>query len=278
MSKVVQPVRRTRARSWVLAAVYAAGFVAIYYTAILTPLGQQWDAASLGAFGWLRSEGWLAVYGTRDWIPFVLLAAGGAAGIEGLVRKRWGAVVAAGSLVALTGLASYAFKAGLLPRPHLGDFAYSYQTFPSGHTAISLAAVVAIVWFGPKWLHPVLGVVLGVVVGLVGVASLLSYAHRASDIVGGALLVGVFACGISGVVGVPSLGRAGARVGWTIVGVVGIIVGTIFLAVSMAAMGIDTGRSAAHIDAIGASAIAGLGGVIAVVLANQYPMHARSTD
>lgn len=273
MADAVRPLRRTtRVRSAILAVAFGVAFVVLYALAILTPAGQEWDAATLGTFGWLRGEGWLSLYGARDLIPFLLLGLAAVAGVEGMIRRRWVAVVSAGALVMLTGLASFAFKGGLLPRPYLGDFAYTYQTFPSGHTAMSLAAVVAIIWFGPRWLHPIVVVVLGVVVGLVACASLLSYAHRGSDVVGGALLVGAVAFAISAIAGVPPLGRQGPRAIWTVIGLMGMVAGAVVFSVALGAIASGGPDIPALIDPIGASVVVAVAGAIAVVLANQYPV------
>lgn len=249
---------------------FAVGFVILYVTAILTPQGQQWDAVSLGAFPWLRSDGWLSLYEAREWLPFVLLGIAAVAGIESVIHRQWIAMVTVGCLLLPTALASSTFKGGLLPRPDLGDFAYNYQTFPSGHTAMSLAAVVAIIWFGPRWLNPALIVVLGMIVWFVAAASLLSYAHRASDIIGGALLVGAFACAISAIAGMPPTGRAAARKLWTCVGLLGIAASATFLGIEQAVLvgGVDVPL---FIDAIALSAVVAVGGVVMVVLTNQHP-------
>lgn len=273
MAEADRPLpRTTRVRSLALSVAFAVGFAALYASAILTPQGQRWDAVSLGTFPELRGEQWFVLYDTRDWLPFVLLGLTAVAGVEALLRRRWGAVAAAGSLLALTALASRVAKDGALPRPDLGDFAYPYQTFPSGHTAVSLAAVVAIVWLGPKWLHPVLVVVLGAVVAFISLASLLSFAHRAADVIGGALLAGAIACAISAIAGARPRDRNGLRAAWSIVGLACIGAAGMLYAVALTTLASGAGDASGLVDAIGLTAFVGGGGVIVVVLADQHPL------
>jgi hypothetical protein len=264
--------RKTRARMAVLSVGLAACFVALYVIAILTTAGQQWDAMSMGAFPQLRSETWLTTFAARDWVPFGLIAVAAVAGVEAMLRGRWEAVAASGAFVSLTALASFGFKNGVLPRPYLGDFAYAYNTFPSGHSAISLAVVVTVVWFGPRWLHPMVVGFLGAVVGFVAIASWLSFAHRGGDIVGGALLAGALACGIAAVAGVPATGRTRWRAIWTLGGVGALAVSALSLAVVLIAISSDVPQFPAEPWLVGLSVVLGTIGTIAVVLANQYPI------
>ncbi|GAA1919638.1 hypothetical protein GCM10009775_10310 [Microbacterium aoyamense] len=264
--------RRRRLASALLAVAFAAAFVALYTAAVLTPQGQFWDAQSLGTFGEFRTEDWLAVYEARDWLPFALLGLGAIAGIEGIIRRRWVAVVASSALVGLTALAGYTFKGGVLPRPYLGEFAYTYQTFPSGHVAMSLAAVVAMVWFAPRWLHPIVLFVLGAVIVLVAVASLLSFAHRASDVVAGGLLAGAIAFAISAIVGLPPSRIRWPRLAWSVAGGVALVACAVVYAMLLAGDGAEP-----DIDVIAVVAIVAVAGVTAVVLANQSAIDASGS-
>lgn len=268
-------LRSKRARLAVLAVGLAGCFVVLYVIAILTPVGQRWDAMSLGAFPQWREELWLAVFTAREWLPFVLLGFAAVAGVEAMLRGRWEAIAASGVLVSVTALASFSFKDGVLPRPYLGDFAYSYNTFPSGHTAITLAAVVTVVWFGPRWLHPLVVGVFGVVVGFVAVASWLSFAHRGSDIVGGALLAGALACGISAVLGVPAGGREWPRLAWTATGIGALLFAALSMTVMLVAIASDDPLVPIEPWTVGLSVLTGTAGTLVVVLANQYPILSR---
>jgi hypothetical protein len=270
-AETLRGMRSPRARMAVLSVGLAACFVALYVIAILTTAGQQWDAMSMGAFPQLRSETWLTIFAARDWLPFGLIAIAAIAGVEAMLRGRWEAVAASGTLVSLTALASFGFKNGVLPRPYLGDFAYNYNTFPSGHSAISLAVIVTVVWFGPRWLHPMVVGLLGAVGGFVAIASWLSFAHRGSDIVGGALLAGALACGIAAVAGVPANGQTRPRAMWTFGGVVALAVSALSLIVVLIAIASAVPLIPAEPWLVGLSVVSGTVGTIAVVLANQYP-------
>ena len=167
---------------------YTVAFVALFLLAVWTPTGQLLDASSLSAFPLLRSEGWMRLYGSRGLVAIGLLLFAGLAVGWAMLAGRIGDGLRGALLLVVTAQASSWLDSALV-RPDLGDFAYPYNTFPSGHTAISLAAVVTIVWAlrpsrSMEWL-------LVASVLFVGAASLLSFAHRASDIVGATLLTGV---------------------------------------------------------------------------------------
>nr|WP_274636843.1 phosphatase PAP2 family protein [Microbacterium bovistercoris] len=216
----------------------------------------------MGAFDGLRGDMWLGAYRLRDWMPFVLLGGAAVAGVEASVRGRWKGIIASLTLVGLAGGASFISKAGLLPRPQLGGYAYAFNTFPSGHTAVCLAAVVAVVWLAPRWLHPGVIVVLGMLAASTAFASLLSFAHRGSDIIGGVLLVGALAFAISAVAGGDAEGREDHRRPWSIAGATAVVIGTAVLFV-----GGDTSA-----DAVGYAVLLMTGGTTSLVLANQAPL------
>lgn len=211
----------------VRSAAYLAAFAALYAAAVLTPSGQAWDAASLGVFAGFGEHSWMSEGGVRDDLTLIVLALALVAAIEGAWRRRWRRVVAAAGLVAATAVAGRVLK-DVLPRPSLGEYGYAYQTFPSGHAAVCLAAVIAIVWLGPSWMRPFVRVLLGVVAFLVALWSLLSHAHRASDVVAGVLLTGVLAevLGVCAREPAPSSGR-GRRP--RLAGLVGGMIGVAFL-------------------------------------------------
>lgn len=166
---------------------YIVAFVALFLLAVWTPTGQFLDASSLSALPLLRSEGWMTLYSSRGLVAIGLLLFAGLAAGWAMLAGRIGDGLRGAVLLIATAEVSRLLDSALV-RPDLGDFAYPYNTFPSGHTAISLAAVVTIVWAlplsrGVDWL-------LIASVLFVGAASLLSFAHRASDIVGAPMLTG----------------------------------------------------------------------------------------
>lgn len=270
-------LRPSRIRSSILAAVCAVGFIALYATAMLTPAGQALDAASLGTFPAFRGEGWLAVYGARDLLLLALLCAAAVAGVECIIRRRWVAAIAGCALIGATAVAGLLLKSGL-PRPDLGDQAYLYQTFPSGHAAVSLAAVVATIWFGPRWLRPIVVLVMGSVAVFIAMASLLSFAHRASDIVGGALMVGAFAGATSAMLGSPRIRFPSARAVFCLLGSGSVVVGAALYALALAVLAAGLAGTIPILDVIASSVTLTVGGVMAVVLADQYPIRTAAAS
>jgi hypothetical protein len=207
---------------------FALAFLALYAATVLTPFGQQLDAASLGAFDWLSPLGHRFAGPVRD-VTAV------AAGIVALVTVgglllAWrvadaarvcaavGAVVVAGELLKL-----------LLPRPGYGGFGYAANTLPSEHAgfvAVALAAALRVAPEAPQWVRRTCFAVI-VVAGLVGP---LSYAHRSSD-----ALAGVILAGLALVLAWP--GRR-PRVGWP------------WFAVAAAAVGLAALSVVVHVDAL----------------------------
>jgi len=248
------------------AVMFGSAFALLTVVALWTQNGQRFDASTLGAFDALRSDAFVRAYGVRDWLTGALLVVAAVAGVEALVRRAWRAVAASVVLIGLSLVASFAFKAGgLLERAELGDFAYSYNTFPSGHVAAALAAVVAVAWLNPRWLTRSMLVVLVIACEAIAVASLLSFAHRLSDVLGGVLLTGTVAFTITAVVA-PWPRRRPDR--WVYVGlaagtIVGAVVGSAMLGVSL------------PVDFVVAAGLGGCAVAIAVVLRMQHPMSRR---
>lgn len=178
---------------------YSLALLLIYVLCVCTPIGQRLDGATLGAFPAVQSDGWLRVYGARDVIPVLLCAAAGILAAVSFARRR--IIPAIAALTLLVSVFALSRLLDQLPRPGLGAFGYAHNTFPSGHTAVSLAGVVAIGWALPAPYRLRLLLVPSVLAFLVAAFSLLSFAHRGSDVVGGALLAGAVAAGIAAVGG-----------------------------------------------------------------------------
>lgn len=267
-----EPARRRltiRVTAFSLATFFAASFTALYLYVTYTGSGQAWDAATLGIFSGLRGERYLAVYEARDWILFLLLAAVAVASIEAVLRRKLAATLATVLLVGSTALVSSAFKSGILPRPDLGDFAYGYTTFPSGHSALSLAAVIALIWLGPRWLRPVVVPFLASLVMIVAVISLLSFAHRGSDVVGGLFLASALGCGLVGVS--ASLPSPPPRVRWAVCGGVVLAVGLLLFASAVIAYP-EPSAAGALLDPLGWALFAVIGGTTTLTLSVQHRM------
>jgi membrane-associated phospholipid phosphatase len=229
--------RRRRSRNlWFLSAAYAVAFVWLYVVAVLTPFGQLIDAGSLSLFGWLRSDAWLAFYDGRDIVMYCVVAAAVVAALTDVLEHRWKPPIYAGVLVVVVAAISIGMKE-FAPRPDLGDFAYAHNTFPSGHTAITLAAAVAIIWCYPRWMSPVLVLVLGGVVTFVALGSLFSMAHRASDSIAGALLAGAVSCALAALSRATEPVSSRLRRGSVIAGAVMVGVGLVYLAGALGVFG-----------------------------------------
>ncbi|GAA4161191.1 hypothetical protein GCM10022286_18340 [Gryllotalpicola daejeonensis] len=181
-------------RAAVRAGAFALAFLAVYAAAVLTPLGQQLDAASLGAFPWVPA--W--AHSAAGVLRVVLLATAGGVSILLLADLLLNRRFALAGRAFMTGLLAVGLaellKQILLARPFFGRFGYESNTFPSGHVAFT-AAVAAAAWGAAPRLRarPWRRRALVLLVVLAALAEPLSFAHRASDAVGGVLLAGVAA-------------------------------------------------------------------------------------
>ncbi|OLT55332.1 phosphatase PAP2 family protein [Cellulosimicrobium sp. CUA-896] len=198
--------RRLPAHAVLLGAIVVA-FVALWAASHLTASGQAADA---GAFRTFAPWHDLAVgpAGTlRRGLPVACTAAVVVLGVVALVRRTWrdlaAAVLVAGGTVGVAlGLRE------LLVRPDLGGFGYAHQTFPSGHVAVVGGLCVA-AWL--LWPWPASRAVAGcaglALTAVAALASVVTYAHRPSDVVGSLLVAAAAAVTVSWALGVP----AGAR-------------------------------------------------------------------
>lgn len=214
------------------------------------------QAALLGA----RAEGWSdsldqswarAVLGVVS-EPF-LVAALAVAVVVALVRRRWGDAIRAMLIVAGANLTTQVLKE-LLERPvdvGVPDSSYG-NSLPSGHATVaaSVAAVALVV--APRATRPVVALVGAAYAATTAVATMLLSWHRPSDLLAAFAIVSAWSL----LVLVPTRGRpadghpgTAGRVltGWLLglVAVVGIAVGLVTLAISVATVGGDlTGTSA----------------------------------
>ncbi|MBW4031758.1 MAG: phosphatase PAP2 family protein [Acidobacteria bacterium] len=189
-----------RIRTALIALGLAAIGIVIEIAFLRTAWGQRLDASTFGAVVPLREM--LGVWADRSRLVLPALAAALAsiALIFALVRGRWRSTIAPVVLVVLTLVICTVLKDFVVVRPYFGDFGYPQNTFPSGHTAVTVAALVALYWLLPRphLLATVPLILLGSATALFQVAS---YAHRLSDVIGGALLVGLLAVFFVGPIG-----------------------------------------------------------------------------
>lgn len=241
------------------------GILATLYAAVvLTAAGQAWDAASMSSFPGLRDLSGATGWPVRDGVTAAVLASALVALAEAAWRRRWRSVLAATALIGATALSSRLLK-DILPRPALGEYGYAYQTFPSGHAAVCLAAAVAIVWLAPRWVRPWVIALLGAVTLFVALESLVSSAHRASDVIAGVLLAGVLAEAVSACAG-EGVARSRAT---RALGIIGIVGGVIALVAGLSGFAsVGPVRS----TAVGIAALASVAAIVVVVLAARRPL------
>ncbi|WP_166432967.1 phosphatase PAP2 family protein [Nesterenkonia salmonea] len=183
--------------NFISAATYFLAAVACYIAFVLLQLGQQIDAAALGAnFLHMPVELQLRIFGvlrTGSIAVFSVIAV--VLGVVALIRGQW-------RLVMVTFLCSVLAAGGatllrrVLWRPELGVESYDYNTWPSGHVAALCVLVLVCLRLVPqknRWRWPV-AVMAVVTVTAASYASMATFAHRPSDTFGGILIAGaVFA-------------------------------------------------------------------------------------
>jgi hypothetical protein len=170
---------------------FALAMVLVYLAFVWTRVGQKLDAVAFVAAGTVASSPVDVLFSHAQTAVVVGLGAlAGVAGAFALIQRRLRAVSMASLLVvASVGLAR-ALRAEL-PRPYLGDFAYGYNSLPSGHTAAAAALVVALLVLLPVG-RASLTLTAGatIVITFAGLASVLSFAHRPSDVFAAIFIVG----------------------------------------------------------------------------------------
>ena len=178
------PLRRAwklPAAIWVLSTI---AFFGVYISAVLTLEGQYVENSALDAstFGEQRRELLNLVTIPNLALSVVVLFVIGAAfrGVRGGLRVL--AMITAANV--LTQLLKYA----VLQRPDFAEAA-SDNTFPSGHTVVFTSVLLGLLMVLPAAVRPIAGVLAGVVLGVVAFQLLEFGWHRASDVVGGVLLV-----------------------------------------------------------------------------------------
>ena len=191
--------------------VWLAVFFGLYAFFVHTAAGRGLDerifnAAPRGHSVWFRLSGGLL--GSE-----IVLAAAGVSltVVLGLRRHRSRQMVVGLGSAVMSVVMAELLKHVLLSRPSAGAPAAVSNSFPSGHTVVAAAVVVA-VWFvaGQRW-RPTVVVVGGLVSLLVGFVTVVQQWHRPSDVVSAYALVAACACA-AGAVLVRSSGRPGSPV------------------------------------------------------------------
>ncbi len=183
-----RPARSRSRVPLVLLALLVVAFVALWATSHLTVAGQRADAGTFRTLAPLHDVGRDAAGSLRQGLPVACAALVVVLGIVALVRRRWRELLAA-VLVVLGTVGIALGLRELLVRPDLGGFGYAYQTFPSGHVAVvgGLCVAIWLLWPWPTSRAAVGWAVLAVT-AVAALASVVTYAHRPSDVVGSLLV------------------------------------------------------------------------------------------
>jgi membrane-associated phospholipid phosphatase len=205
-----EPGRRRPPAHAALLGLLVAAFVALWAASHLTTAGQAADA---GAFRTLAPwhDATVGLAGAlRRSLPVAGAVVAALLGVLAVVRRAWrdlaGAVLVAAATVGVSlGLRE------LLVRPDLGGFGYAHQTFPSGHVAVvgGLCVAAWLLWPWPSS-RAVAGWGVLAVTAVAALASVVTYAHRPSDVVGSLLVAAASAVAVSWALDVPA-GRTTRR-------------------------------------------------------------------
>lgn len=183
---------------WVLGLLAsAAALAAVYWFFVLTDPGQHIDDnALIGARDFLAQreqarEPALVFLGRLPHVSAVIAAA--ALVVSALAHRS-----VAAPLITLAGLgsavlATQLLKHQVLDRPNLGISEATVNSFPSGHTTLAAASMVAVFCTAtPRW-RPLVALLGGVYAAAAGAATLVLGWHRPADIIGAYLVVLFFA-------------------------------------------------------------------------------------
>ena len=183
---------------YLVAAVGLSGaFLLAYRLAVRTVAGQRFENAVLDGRAGASPEALQTAQDRLDQVTVSMLAASMVALlVVGVLRRRVLLGVAAAGVVAGSLFLAEVLKRVVLSRPRLvdapGDIAEN--SFPSGHTTIAVALMVAAVLVVPYGLRPLTALVVAAWgVGVSGFTVTAGW-HRPSDTVGADLLVLVVAC------------------------------------------------------------------------------------
>lgn len=174
----------------------AVALVVIYRFFVLTEHGQRLDTIALSSNGLAADHLGHPINVLLNAISIVAVAAAAAVvGFIALVRRRVALAVTSIVLIAGANLTAELMKK-YLHRPDLGideARAAAGNSFPSGHTAIAMSVVVALVLVLPPRVRGAGAIIGAIYAAAIGVATLSAGWHRPSDAVGAILVVGVWA-------------------------------------------------------------------------------------
>jgi len=201
----------------VTALVALAVFFGIYGLAVRTQVGQHADEAALVGG---RSAPERAQSGANRLLRFIsvgsLVAAVLALGaLAWLWRRPW-LIVLPAAIVALSLLATEAFKLVIFQRPDLWPSTLNGNSYPSGHTTIATSLGLSAVLIAPTRWRGWVALVAALFAGGVGILVVTADWHRPSDPLGSYALCLAIAAGLVAVLqrwgpGELAAGRVGGR-------------------------------------------------------------------
>lgn len=199
-TQIPNPAVPSSVRWAVLTAVAFAGFWLTYAAFVLTAPGQRIENAALrGA----DQEDAALVLESDAALNAITVSSLGAVSLFvvliALVRKRVDLAVAAAVVIVGSSVITQALKRFVLPRPELAEVTgpYSSNSFPSGHTAIAMSvlfALLIVVPFAWRGLAMFLGAFYAIAIGA---HTLTSKWHRFSDTLGADLVALGVACAVT---------------------------------------------------------------------------------
>jgi hypothetical protein len=264
-----------RLRWGVLAAV---GFVIVplvYAAAVLTPIGQRIEDAALGGVRGTDLFGSDTALNVIS-VPVVLLLVVVIVAV-GLARRRLATGLGAGFVVlAVAGSATLLKR--IAARPEIAG-STTPNSFPSGHVAIALGALFAVLMVTPRRFRPAVVLVGAAYAALVANQTVVYGWHRLSDIIG-ACGVALFWLGLVRAFGpAVDLGARGDRVGGrgprrlvTIAMIGGIVAGVLIAAIAVTVSvlnGVGHDRSALLVAGRMSATASVLATILAVWLADR---------
>lgn len=215
-------------RATLIALVYLLAAGAVYVIFVRTAFGQRLDGSSFAAVTDIRSA--IGPWAGRIRVALLVLSGLLVAVllVLALVRRRFRDAIVAVAICVITIALSLTLKDLVLTRPALGQFGYSYNTFPSDHEAITTAALIASYLLLPGRVRQPLALLGLVVVGAAsGLIQVVTYAHRPSDVLAGALLAGAVSAAF--LVRRGSLGKAARWAIWLVAGLAAVVATFCFL-------------------------------------------------
>lgn len=178
------------------AAVCVVLFVALYLFAVQTAWGQRLDATAVRGRHALRIETVHAAHRLLTTIDVASVALlGGAIVVVALLRGRPRLAVGAGIVMAGATFTSEILKHVVLPRPNLGvpDALGLTPSYPSGHTTVAMSLAIGALLVTPSRWRALVGMLGAVYASAIGVATVATASHRASDPIGAVLVVTAWA-------------------------------------------------------------------------------------